>query len=266
MKRVSNPSSNAQFGDILRPVSRRRVLQGSLGAVTLACLGETRETLAQGSGDFFAIITNFGNSPRANAFLDVSSDTFTTRDGTEFFFNVFDSNGLQLAEFTLKTKNGFVSTASATAPNDNLFTLSNGGPALIKARTPGGASNTTAELNQSSQGNRLVIGIPPARRQDGTPLAVGSRFPIINGAVSSSTILVANVSGTDVTVDIFVGTKGADGTGKYSITRLKPNSVGRLDLTADDANSHLVLSATGDIVAQIVIDDGKPVGVTCIPA
>jgi hypothetical protein len=262
MKRVSNPSSNAQFGDILRTVFRR-VLQGSLVAVALACLGEPREAQA---AEFFAMITNFGNSQHPTAFLDVSSDALQTRDGTLVVFNVFNSDGLQVAEFSLPTKSGFVSTASATAPNDNLFTLTNGGPGLIRARTPDGANNTTAELNQSGRGNRLVIGIPPLRRQNGDPLAVGTLFPITNGAVSSSVILVSNISGADVQVDIFVGTKGPDGTGKHSI-RVKPNAVGRLELTADDANSHLVMSATGDIVAQIVIDDGKDIfAVTCIAA
>ena len=204
------------------------------------------------AAEFYAMFTNFGNSQRADAFLDVSSDTLQTRDGSAVVFQVFNSDGLGVAEFTLYTRNGFVSTASATAPNDNLFTLTNGGPGLIRARSPDGANNTTAELNQSGKGNRLVIGIPPLRRQNGTPLAVGTLFPITNGAVSSSAILVANISGADVVVDIFVGTKGADGSGKHSI-RVKPNTVGRIELTADDANSHLVMSSTGNIVAQIVI-------------
>lgn len=243
----------------------RRLLIRGLVALIVGSVFVGSAPVAQ-AADFYAIITNFGNSPRSNAFLDVSSDTSTTRDGTEVLFYVFDVNGVGLAEFALTTTNGFVSTASAPAPNNNLFALSNGGPALIRARVPDGAITTTAELNQRSSGNRLVIGIPPARRQDNTPLAVGRLFPITNGAVSSSAILVANVSGNDVTVDIFIGTKGPDGTGKHTIARLKPNAVGRLDLTPDDANSHLVLSATGDIVAQIVIDDGKVNGVTCIPA
>jgi hypothetical protein len=263
VKRVSNPSSNAQFCQILRTVSWRRVLQGSLMALALACVVEPREAQA---AEFYAMFTNFGTSQRPTAFLDVSGDTGQTRDGTLVLFQVFNSDGVEVGEFSLPTRNGFVSTASATAPNDNLFTLTNGGPGLIRARTPDGANNTTAELNESGRGNRLVIGISPLRRQNGVPLAFGTLFPITNGAVSSSAILVANISGSDVQVEIFVGTKGADGTGKHSI-RVKPNAVGRIELTADDANSHLVMSATGDIVAQIVIYDGKDIiGVTCIAA
>lgn len=263
---ISSPSPNEEFGDSVRTVFRRRVLQGGLGVATLALLGNPREVLAQSFNQFFAIITNFGTAPRVSAHMDVSMDTRAAPTGTDVLFNVFEPEGSQLAEFAVQTNtNGFVSSAWAPPPNRNLFRVSNDGPALIRARTPLGASKTTASLHQRGQGNRLVIGVPPARKVDGSRLALGTLFPVALGDIAAASLLVANVSGSDVTVDVFIGTKGADGTGKHSIPRLKNNALGRIDLAQDDDNAHLVVSATGDIIVQLMIDDGRVNGVTCIP-
>lgn len=137
-------------------------------------------------------------------------------------------------------------------------------PCADQSTDPAGREQTTASLHQRGQGNRLVIGVPPARKVDGSRLALGTLFPVALGDIAAA-LLVANVSGSDVTVDVFIGTKGADGTGKHSIPRLKNNALGRIDLAQDDDNAHLVVSATGDIIVQLMIDDGRVNGVTCIP-
>lgn len=77
-------------------------------------------------------------------------------------------------------------------------------------------------------------------------------------------MLIANLSGHEVTVDVFVGIEGAHGAGKHT-TDVKNNALGRIDLQPDDANSHLIVSATDDIILQLVIDDGRVNGVTCLP-
>ncbi len=216
--------------------------------------------------ELVAIITKFDQSPQVSAQFDVSVDTRAAPDGSDVFFQVTDSRGQLLAQFVIKTRNGFASSATAPAPNNNLFALSQGRPACVRASVPQGATNTTARLIQQSPANRLVIAIPPLRDQMDNAVAEGKIFPICNGDVTASAILVANVSGTDTTVDVFIGTVGAAGAGKYSIPRLTNNSIGRIDLAAGDANCHLVIASTGDIVAQLVIDDdGKLNGITCIP-
>ena len=201
--------------------------------------------------------------------LDVSGDTATIRAGSHVLINVFDVNGLQLSEFTLlANERGFVSTASAAPPNANLFDLSGGQPLLIKARTDDvGAIGAYATLRQTLGTAAFGVGIPQTYRASGMPLAVGIRFPVTLGAFSRATVLVANVIGIDITVDVFIGTKGADGAGKYSIARLKPNSVGMLQITDPaDANSNLVLSSTGDIVAQLAVDTGRQIHeITLLP-
>ena len=87
---VSNPSSNAEFGGILRTVSRRRVLKGGLVAVTLACLwtaanlfvtgrvvvatnGESASTLTQEE----VTIPRVGNPPLTSDLVNLPGDLRT---------------------------------------------------------------------------------------------------------------------------------------------------------------------------------------------
>lgn len=112
----------------------------------------------------------------------------------------------------------------------------------------------------------MMLGVPWNRDAADNRIAMGQTFPVTLGEFSRATLLVANVSGLDVTVDVFAGTKGADGSGRYSI-RLKPLTVGRLDIDPADANSHLFLSSTNDIIAHLVVSTGTNTvsGVTLIP-
>ena len=81
----------------------------------------------------------------------------------------------------------------------------------------------------------------------------------------AAALLVANVSGSDVGVDVFRGTKGAPGNGVHNTPRIQHNAIWRVDLTDADENGHLVVSATGDIIVQLMIDDGRCNGITCMP-
>src|SRR5207245_6196766 len=110
--------------------------------------------------------------------LDVSVDTGALANGPlDVLFDVFGVDGSLLAEFSVRTNaNGFASSASAPAPNDNLFELSGGEPALVRARTPGGAFGQTATLHQSGHGSRLLVSVPQDRTADGTPVHIGRNF------------------------------------------------------------------------------------------
>jgi hypothetical protein len=209
--------------------------------------------------DFYAIIANSTGDRNPRASLEVSEDTLTLVRGTDVVFTVWDSNGVFITEFTQQsnTDRGFVSSASATPPNDNLFALSAGQPALVRATLPGG-TNRYAVLRETLGKSNIILGVQAFLNPDNTFAAAGMIFPVTLGAFSRATLLVANVSGVDVGVDVFVGTKGADGTGKYRIDRVKNNGIGILEITDPaDAQSHLVLSSTGNIVAQLVIDNTK---------
>jgi hypothetical protein len=221
---------------------------------------------AQRAGnDFFAVAANLTGARNPEAHLEITVDTTNAGD---IVFNVYDVNGVQLAEFTLQTNaNGFVSSASAAPPNDNLFSISRGQPVLVRARTPG-SWNEYAVLRQSMGKSTIVVGIPPLFSQDGSLFAAGIHFPVPLGDFVGAALLVANLGAGDIGVDVFLGTKGPDGTGKYRIPRLKPNSWGILQITdPTDARSHLVLTSTGNIVAQLAIDTGKGIHeLTVLPA
>src|SRR5688572_28487344 len=106
--------------------------------------------------EFHAILTKFGNAPRASAHLDVSFDTNALAGGpVDVQFDVFATDGRSIGQFVVRANaNGFASSELAPAPNNNLFGLSGGEPALVRVRTPGGGVGATATLHQREQGNR----------------------------------------------------------------------------------------------------------------
>lgn len=227
-------------------------------------------TPARGA-EYNAVITNFGGAPRANAHLDVSFDTSALVSGPiDVLFDVFSADGSLLATFAVPANaNGFASSAWAPAPNHNLFLLSGGEPALVRARTPQAATSGTATLQQRGSGSRLLVSVPPDRNTDGTGIHAGQRFSFHVGdlrGVATASLLVADVSGADVAVDVSIGTRAAPGAGKYSTPQLRPRNTWRVDLQPDDENSNLVLTSTGDVIVQLVIDDGRLNALTVLPA
>lgn len=218
--------------------------------------------------DFHAILTKFGNAPRASAHLDVSFDTAALAGGpVDVQFDVFAADGRTLAQFTVRANaNGFASSELAPAPNNNLFGISAGEPALVRARTPSGGFGATATLHQRESANRLVVSVPPDRRSDGSAVHVGRDFTLNVGEIrGSAALLVANVAAVDVQADVFLGSGGAPGTGRFTNPRIQPNCTWRVDLQAGETNANLVLKATDDIIVQLVIDDGRLNALTVVP-
>jgi hypothetical protein len=84
----------------------------------------------------------------------------------------------------------------------------------------------------------------------------------IGNIAHAATLLIANVWGTDVAVDIFLARKGAPGDGKYKNPRILNQTIWIVDLDPADANSHFIVSSTGDVIAQLAVDEGREGTVT----
>ena len=204
------------------------------------------------AGDYNAIIYNFGKKPRT-AYMNVSLDTRATATGpVSINFYAFDPAGNQLANFNLDTNaNGFVSTAWF----GDLFNLSGGQPMLIRARTP--ATNGSATLHVDSLGAPMIVGVPPTKKLDGSALGMGREFSVTLGNFRSASLLIANVSGADLAADVWVGQPGPSGGGSYSNSRLAANGIWKVDLSQNEAQSNIVVTANSYIIVQVVINDGN---------
>jgi hypothetical protein len=222
------------------------------------------------AAEFHAVITNFGSAPRASAHLDVSLDTRALAGGSfDVLFDVFRADGTHIAGFSVPVDaNGFASSASAALPHRNLFQLAGGEPAIVRARTPGGGYGATATLQQRGRGSRLLVSVPKDRESDGTPVHVGRHFTVHVGdlrGVATASLVVANVSGSDIVADVFVGTEGSAGTGKYSNARIPNRNTWQVDLASDDENANIVVTTSAEVIVQLVIDDGRLNAVTVLP-
>lgn len=223
------------------------------------------------SAEFHAIATNFSGAPRAVAYLNVSFETSALANGPiDVRFQAFATNGTFLGEFAVPTNaDGFASSAAAAPPYRNLFRLSGGEPVLVRAITPGNITGAYATLQQHGPGTRMIISVPPDRHSNGAPLHVGRQFSMhvgdIRDAVTAS-ILVANLSGSDVVVDVFTGRHGAAGNGKYTMPLLPNRNTWQFDLLSDDHNANLILTSTGEVIVQLVINDGSVNALTILPA
>jgi len=155
-------------------------------------------------------------------------------------------------------QNGFASSSSALYPDDNLFTASEGLPMLVRVRTPQGATSSAAILRQTLGKAVIVFGVPQERRQDGTPTAAGKFFSVpVGDIVPGTALLIANISGADLNADVFLGTPSVPGSGKYNNSRLQNREIWIVPLDQSDANSHIVIVSTGDIIVQFAVTDAK---------
>lgn len=211
--------------------------------------------------EFFAIIANFTGAADVHAQIDVGGDTQAGTGGepVPILFNVFGPDGAPIGQFQVLTNaQGFASSSSAAPPNDDLFMLSGGFPALVAVSTPTTSSLFSAVLRQTLRKSGVAVALPQARAADGSPFGQGRVFSIPMGDIGkTATLLVANLQGSDIAVDVFTGTKGAPGFGKYHNPRLRLNSLWIVDIDPADAHSHLVLSSTGDVIVQLAVDGGK---------
>lgn len=224
---------------------------------TWACVATVMARQAQ-AAEFYVIVPNSSDSKTAHAQIDVAVDTQALPFGTPapVLFVIFEPLGSELAFFTLTTNaNGFVSTAAAPPPYDNLFAIAGGLPVLVQVNTPSVAALSAVTLKTDGH----IVRVPEARRPDGLGIAQGQIFSIATGA-DRTTLLVANVCGTDVAVDVFLGRAGAGGDGKYTNPRLLDRELWMVALDESDANSHVIVRSTCDIILQVRTHDGTKKG------
>ncbi len=191
------------------------------------------------AAEFFAIVANLNNAQLPHAQMDVAVDTRVAPGGSILVhFNVYARDGVQLAEFDAETNpNGFASSSSAAPPYDNLLQLSGGLPVLVRARTPQSAPVDAATINQTLGKSKIAFGVPATTRADGTRLAMGRVFAMAIGDITdSATLLIANVSGGDQIADVFLGTTGGPGSGKYTTSRITNHEMWIVDLDPVDAH------------------------------
>jgi hypothetical protein len=205
------------------------------------------------AADYYAIVDGSAKKPRT-AFMDVSVDT-TIGAGIDVLFDVYDARGIQLAEFTVPANSyGFASSSSW----GNLFNLAAGQPILVRAQTPY-APTDAATVHIDSLGASTVVGVFPIRKRDNTLLSMGTDFALALGSFRSATLLIANLSGSDVAVDVFKGSRGADGFGIFSNPRITTTAIWRVNLTQSEALSKLIVRASNPIIMQAVINDGQTI-------
>jgi hypothetical protein len=216
-------------------------------------------------GIYFAVFSNFGTSTQVGAHIDVAIDTLAAPAGTPVLFDVYDAQGQPLAEFSATTNaQGFASNSTLTGPNKNFFRITNDQPGAVRVRTPDSAVQT-ALLQQRGADTRLILGVNPLVKVDNTAFAVGKIFPITVGDVATAHLLIANPEGSDLAADVFVGTAGGVGHGKYTNPRIRNHEHWRIDLQPEDRNAGLVVVATDPVIVQLVVTDPRPYAISCLP-
>jgi hypothetical protein len=232
------------------PVMNRRLLTRE-GRAVLALTFFLALTRTSEATEFFAVVESTGKKPFAS--LDISLDT-RAGVGVNVEFTAYDSDGTFVSQFFVPINPfGFASTESF----GNLFELTTGRPMLIRARTPQDQVNSGATLNVRSANGPMTFGVLPLQKIDSSPVGGGRLFSIALGSFRSARLLIANVSGAQISVDVFQGTEHAPGSGIYSNPRLPNFGQWRVDLTQNESLSNLVIQASGWVVVQVVIDDGK---------
>jgi hypothetical protein len=253
--------------DTVQAAVRRSLVGGLMVLIAgSAVLGTAR---CADAGEAYAMIANLTEIKKPNAFIDVTLDTVFEITLHEADFDVFDGAGGTAASFSVGfDEKGFASSASAPPPYDNLFTAGAGSPTLVRVRTPS-FSIFSVTLQQKFQGSRLVLGVPPSKKSDGSRFGMGKVFAVSPGAIRHrATLLIGNVSGSDVIVDVYLGTRGAPGNGAYSTPLLGNHTIWVVEIDPAHANTNLVIVSSGDAVAQLIVDEGKKnalTGVTMLP-
>ena len=77
-------------------------------------------------------------------------------------------------------------------------------------------------------------------------------------------LFIANLSGQNQSVDVFLGTQGAIGTGKYKNPQFPPNGVWQVQLQPGDGKQHVIICGTGTVMAELAVDDGAKVDVAML--
>lgn len=215
---------------------------------------------ASRAAEYYAMIDSFGKRP-LNAYIDVSVDNVIGPADVEFV--IINPVAGSPTNFTVRTNaEGLASTLSVA----NLFDLSGGQPLLVRARNQA-ATPSAAMVHIDSRGAPLTFPLWPAnRRSDGSGFSVGRNFSIALGSFRSASLLIANIGGSDQVVDVHVGTRSSDGSGIYSNPRVGPFQIWKVNLSQNEAMSNLVVSSSGPLAVQLMIDDGtKPQAFVVMP-
>lgn len=209
--------------------------------------------------EFYAMVESTGRKPFAS--LDVGVDT-RTGVGVNVEFRAYAPNGNFIADFVVPTDTvGFASTESF----GNLFGLTSGQPFTIRARTTQSVANSSATLNLRSASGSTAMGVLPLLQLDSSLMATGRLFSIALGNFQSARLLILSIAGSGANVDVFRGTDGPPGTGIYSIQYIPNNGFARIDLSQNEANSHLVVQASSIVIVQLIVDDGKQIRSFMVP-
>jgi hypothetical protein len=204
--------------------------------------------------EYYAIVDNFGKKPRM-AFMDISLEALPG-SVFDFLFDVYDVQGIQLAEFTVRANAyGFASSSSW----GNFFNLFSGQPLLVRVRTTESGGQGEATLHLDSMGASTIVAVLPDRRRDGSLFSFGTNFALALGNFQSASLLIANVSGSDVAIDVYKGYSGSIGGGVFTNPHLLNNGIWKVNLTQNEALSDLIVTATGPIIVQAVINDGRAI-------
>ena len=211
------------------------------------------------AAEFYAMVEPGGRKPFAS--MDFGLDT-RAGAGVNVEFRAYAQNGNFITDFVVPIDAaGFASTESF----GNLFGLTSGQPFTIRARTAQSVINSSATLNLRSASGSTAMGVLPLLKLDGSLMAPGRIFSIAMGNFQSARLLILSIAGSGANVDIFRGTDGPPGTGIYSIQYIPNNGFARIDLSQNEANSHLVVQAGSIVIVQLVIDDGKQIRSFMVP-
>lgn len=207
------------------------------------------------AAEFYAIVDNLGKRP-LNAWLDIAIDQASGGNAApEVLFTAWDVQGSQIAEFLVSAQTGFASTFSA----GNLFDLTSGQRLLVRGLTSAIAADHGAALHLELRGANVIHGVLQKARFDGSADGAGTLFAVPLPGFKKASLLIANVSGSDVGIESFRGAKSAAGSGTSLNQRLGSHASFDVALTQSDAFTNYIVSSTGPIIVQVVIDDGKTI-------
>lgn len=212
------------------------------------------------AAEYYAIVDDCDRKP-LNAYLDVSVDQLVAGQPPDVRFEVYDSIGVLLADYIVPARSGFASTFGS----GDLFDLANGEPLLVRAIAPSNAPTAGAALNLELRGIHMTIGVLQKLNFDGTPFGSGQVFSIPLGGFEKASVLIANVSHSDVGIESFSVAKGAPGSGTSLNERLPQNGIHKVSLTQNDAFTNFIVSSTGLVIVQLVIENGRTIQSYMVP-
>jgi hypothetical protein len=229
-------------------VSRIKTI--ALITIALVASGQNRSEAAL----FHAIIPNLANGPKASAQLDLSMDA-AAGEGAPIDVTVFHNDGTRQDFQILTNERGFASTTQV----QDLLAGAAGQTVLVQAATPTGIGTATAVLREKFQGQKIILGVPPATTEENTPLTSGTRHTVaIGDVVPGTSLLIGNVTdGQPADVRVFVGSDVF--APRFVNPELGVRKVWEVELTAAEAQSNVIVVSDVPVIVQLVVEDGKKI-------